>query len=391
MAFILSSHNVFDYLIEHGLCDPKEQALSKVESRSSKNFNLLVTFPKNRHLLIKQELSNKVGKTDNELMTEWRVSEWLRAFPEIAHIRSLVSEAIHFNSSDSIIILNYLNHYCDLEDFYSQAQNLSTLIAERIGEVIATIHSQTFARNDYNDFLFADSQENDKKPNFLRGLERIRPGIFAQVTSDNLKFFELYQRYESFGQAIAKLKTDYQRRCLIHNDLKLNNILLNNQWQQSFSNTDASANSIIRIIDWEKCTWGDPAFDLGRIIASYLNIWLSSLVISTDIDLAVALQLATTRLEHIQPSINTLIKGYFRKFPEIIDAYPDFLRKVMQFTGMALLEKIQVGIHYHEPFGNRGICMLQVAKTLLCEPEQSLSIIFGTTASELSDIHPIPA
>lgn len=391
MTFVLSSYNVFDYLIEHGICDPKEQSLSKIESRSSKNFNLLVTFSNNGHLLIKQERYNKEGKTNNEFVKEWRFREWLSAFPEVAHIRSLISEVIHFDPSCYIIILNYLENYCDLEDFYNQEQNLTTAIAQQIGKAIATVHSKTFENDDYKKFLFPDSQKLDKTPNFLHGLEKVRSGIFAQVTSDNLKFFKLYQRYESFGQAIAKLKNAYQRRCLIHNDLKLNNILLNNQWQQSLSNTDASANTIIRVIDWERCTWGDPAFDLGRIIASYLNIWLSSLILSTDIDLAIALRLATTPLEQIQPSINALIQGYFQTFPEIIDAYPNFLIKVMQFTGMALLEKIQIRIRYHEPFGNRGVCMLQVAKTLLCEPEQSLSIIFGTTASELSDIRPIPA
>ncbi|MGJ5674937.1 MAG: phosphotransferase [Nostochopsis sp.] len=391
MTFLLSADNVFNYLIEHGLCTPKEQELSKVDSRSSKNFNLLVSFPDNRHLLIKQERYHKEGKTDNEFMKEWRIHEWLTTVREVAYIQSMISEAIHFNPNDSIIIFNYLNDYWDLEDYYAQEQDLHTVIVEKIGEVIATIHNKTFEHDDYKKYLFADSQEIDIKPNFLHGLERIRPGIFAQVTSDNLKFFKLYQRYESFGEAIAKLKTAYQPCCLIHNDLKLNNILLNNQWRQSLANTDGSASSMIRVIDWEKCTWGDPAFDLGIIIASYLNIWLSSLIISTDIDLVTALQLATTTLEHIQPSINALIKGYFRKFPEIIDTYPDFLTKVMQFTGMALLEKIQVKIHYHEPFGNGSVCMLQVAKTLLCEPEQSLSIVFGITGSELINLRSIAA
>ncbi|MUH00739.1 phosphotransferase [Scytonema sp. UIC 10036] len=391
MTFFLSSHNVFNYLIEHGLCNQKEQTISKIESKSSKNFNLLVTFPNNRHLLIKQERYNKEGKTKNEFVKEWRFHKWLLAFPEVADIKELISEVIHFDPSRFIIIFNYLDNYCDLEDFYNQEQNLPTSIASEIGKAIATVHSKTFESNVYKFFFLSDSQELEKTPNFLHGLEKLKPEIFARVTSDNFKFFKLYQRYESFGEAIAKLKNTYQRRCLIHNDLKLNNILLNNQWQRSLSNTDASANSIIRIIDWERCTWGDPAFDLGRIIASYLNIWLSSLIVSTDIDLAIALQLATTPLEKIQPSINALIQGYFQKFPEIIDTYPNFLLKVMQFTGMALLEKIQIRIRYHEPFGNRGVCMLQVAKTLLCEPERSLPIIFGTTASELSDLRPISA
>ena len=54
MVFLLGSQNVFEYLIEQGLGEPKEQ-LSQIQEKSGKNFNLLVIFPNNRHLLIKQE------------------------------------------------------------------------------------------------------------------------------------------------------------------------------------------------------------------------------------------------------------------------------------------------------------------------------------------------
>ena len=166
----------------------------------------------------------------------------------------------------------------------------------------------------------------------------------------------------------------------MHNDLKLNNILLHNQWQQ----VSASSGNIVRLIDWESCTWGDPAYDLGTIIASYLKIWLESLAISTAIDVESALRLAITPLEQLQPSIAALTKAYLHNFPEIIQRRPDFLKLVVQFSGYGLIEKIQARIQYQEPFGNTGICMLQVAKTLLCYPMQSIPTVFGTTADQLS-------
>jgi len=175
-----------------------------------------------------------------------------------------------------------------------------------------------------------------------------------------------------------------QNSSLTHNDLKLNNILLQVEWEQALSKAEPLGHSIVRLIDWEKCTWGDPAFDLGTIIADYLTFWLSSLVVSTSIDVETALRLATTPLELLQPSIAAIIRAYFNTFPEIIKRRPDFLRRVVQFTGFGLIETIQAKLQYQEPFGNMGICMLQVAKTLLCRPEQSIPTIFGLTASELT-------
>jgi thiamine kinase-like enzyme len=384
MTFLLSSHNIFKYLIKKGICEPTELPPSQIKSKSAKNFNLLVDFANDRHLLVKQERFYDAKVINNEFTEEWRIHQWLKTFSEVNHISSMISEAIFFDDKNSIIIFNYLANYCDLDDYYTRENNFVTIIAEQIGKAIATIHRCSLDREDYQQFLFLDNPKITQNPNFLRGLRKIKPEVFAWVTNDNLKFFKLYQRYASFEQAIAQLQTVYQRRCLIHNDFKLSNILLDLQWQRSLTDRDSLSQNMVRLIDWEKCTWGDPGHDLGRIIASYLDLWLSSLVVSTDIDIATALRLAKTPLESIQPSINALIKAYFDHFPEILIIFPDFLTRVIQFTGLALFERVQINVDYHEPFGNRGVCMLQVAKTLLCNPEQSLSTIFGSTVSELT-------
>ncbi|MRV21690.1 phosphotransferase, partial [Staphylococcus aureus] len=132
----------------------------------------------------------------------------------------------------------------------------------------------------------------------------ISPEVFGQVPADGLKFFALYQRYDSLGKAIAELATAFEPCCLTHNDLKLNNILLHNDWEQDISKAEQSSNRVIRLIDWERGAWGDPAFDLGMLIASYLQIWLSSLVVSKSIDVEESLRLAMTPLDVLQPSIS---------------------------------------------------------------------------------------
>jgi hypothetical protein len=402
MKFLLSSENVFEYLLEQGLGDTKEQELSEIKLKSGKNFNLLVSFANDRHLLVKQERHDLKGQTKGEFLKEWRIHEFLQKFPELSHIRPLITEAIHFDPSRSIIVFNYLNDYCDLSNFYIEEQIFPTAIAAEIGVLLAAIHRTTLDHQEYKDFLAGADISIDKTPNFLRRLKRIGTEVFGEVCADALKFFELYQRYESFGQAIAELNTAFEPCCLTHNDLKLNNILLHLDWVQTFSKAERSplasqtepgnqrGDPILRLIDWERWNWGDPAFDLGSAIASYLRIWLTSLVINTDLDVETALRLAITPLETLQPSIVALTKTYFDRFPEIISRRPDFLRRVVQFTGFALIKKIQTTIQYQEPFGNIGICMLQVAKTLLCHPEQSIPIIFGTTASELTCLSCLP-
>lgn len=203
------------------------------------------------------------------------------------------------------------------------------------------------------------------------------------VPPDCLKFFILYQRYSSLGEAVAELKDAWHPCCLTHNDLKLNNILIDKDWERSPKQLDEG---MLRLIDWERCAWGDPAFDLGTIIASYLQLWLSSLVVASSIQIEESLRLAETPLELLQPSILAIAKAYLSNFPMILEYRPDFLRRVMQFTGLGLIHQIESIMQYQKLFGNTGICMLQVAKTLLCRPEQSIFTVFGTRFGKFSKL-----
>jgi hypothetical protein len=390
MTLLLNSQNVFKYLLGQNISTQKEPDLSQIELKLAKNFNLLLSLQDGRKLLVKQERHNREGQTAGEFLNEWRIQEFSQRFPELSYVRPLLPEVVHFNANDSVIVFNYLNDYCDLADFYTKENVFPSAIATEIGTTLATIHRATFNRQEYQDFFSQNSEDVqiDQTPKFARGLEKISPEIFGQVPADGLKFFALYQRYDSLGKAITELATAFEPCCLTHNDLKLNNILLHNDWEQVLSKVKPSSNSVIRLIDWERGNWGDPTFDLGMLIASYLQIWLSSLVVSKSIDIEESLRLAMTPLEQLQPSITALTRAYLGNFPEILEHRPDFLRRVVQFSGLALIQQIQAMLQYQKSFGNTGICMLQVAKTLLCRPQQSMPTVFGVAESELTRLSP---
>ncbi len=382
MSFVLSNQNVFDYLVKRKILTSDMEAQCQIERKYAKNFNLLVNLPDNRKILVKQEPHNREGKTAGEFQREWRIQEFIETFPQLSQMKPWLSEKIDFDADNSIIVFNYLDNYRDLIDFYGNENIFPLVIAENIGTILAKIHRLTLDNQDYQDFL-QNKQNKDNKsadtPHLVRKLERIGPEIFGLVPSDGLKFFALYQRYDSLGKAIAELGDSITPCCLTHNDLKLNNILLANDWQQAESALIAGEESknIIRFIDWERCGWGDPAFDLGSLIGSYLHIWLSSLITSKAMTIDESLRMATTPLEIIQPSLGAIATSYLDNFPEITDRRPDFWKRVVQFAGWNLIGSIQSTLQYQKSFENTGICMLQVAKSLLCRPEQSMTTIIN--------------
>jgi hypothetical protein len=375
MAFRLNNKNVFDYICQESFCTPQEQVT--VEQVGAKNFNLLLTLhTSGRKLFVKQERSTKHG-TAGELQREWQFHEFLRQFSELSCIYSWVPEVLHFDVDNSIVIHNYLDSYRDLLDFYTKENSFPTEIATHLGTILAGVHRATLNRDDYKDFLSGnDSTTTYHISDFTHSLDRVEPEIFGSVPNDGIKFFILYQRYKTLSQAVAQLSESSVSCCVTHNDLKLNNVLVDKDWHHS--------KAPVRLLDWERSGWGDPASDLGAMICSYLQFWLNSLVISRNLTLEESLSLATTPLEQIQPSIAAMTTAYIGSFPEICQYRTDFLLRSIQFAGLGLIQQIQAMIQYQKTFGNGGIAMLQVAKSLLCYPAKLAPTVFGAAAEQLN-------
>lgn len=386
MTIWLNSKNVLEYLIAKGLSNRGEETSVQIEAKNAKNFNLLLIFPDSCQFLVKQKSYRQNQKTTGGFVREWRIQSFLQQFPELSYLRSWLPELLYFDPDNAIMVINYLGDYQDLSDFYDREKIFPTAIPKVIGTILGKIHCQTSDNQDYQEFFGFNSESKIGNPigshrifESVRRCERVSPEVFAQVSADGLKFYTLYQRYDSLRNAIAELDANYEACCLTHNDLKLNNILLANNWQQETSGNIISC----KLIDWEFSDWGDPALDLGSLIASYLRIWLDRLVIGQSIPIEEALHFAETPLTLLQPSLMSLANAYVQNFPQILERRPDFWRRVVQFSGLSLIRAIRSTLHYHNIFGNSGICMLQVAKTLLCSPEESLPMVFGIEESEL--------
>jgi hypothetical protein len=411
MTTILDTNNIFEYLSDRNYCNLADRAVSKVTAIPAKNFNLLINFADDNNLLIKQEPHDCDGETYGEFLAAWQIQQLVKSFPEFGHkIEDSLPELLHFDSENSILIVRYLADYCDLYDYYIEQNKFPIEIARSIGQLLATIHSQTFQRTEYQDFLanfsmgisaadlafesqmksLVDEQKEPENQNsiasipqskgyankMIHRLSRITPQVFEEVPQECLQFFKLYQRFPDLAQSIGDLSDSITPSCLVHNDLKINNILLALDWESPSS-------KVIRSIDWERAAWGDPAFDLGCILGSYLEIWLDGLVINNTLSINESLQLATTPLELIQPSLFNLVKSYLDGFPEIIAARPDYLDRAIQFAGLSLIHRVEINIQVDRIFGNHGIVLLQVAKQLLCTPQAAMKTLFGNNFDRL--------
>ncbi|MFM7365276.1 MAG: phosphotransferase family protein [Cuspidothrix sp.] len=380
MLLTLSSLNVIQYLHKAGLCSPEDDTAYKsvLPENSNKNCNLLVILADHRQLLIKQDRNINHSQNYHELFNEWLFHQLLQKFPVLGNIGAIASSLLQFDQENSILVRSYLSEYAELGKFYQHRSIFPTEIASAIGTTLAGLHRATFNKREYRDFM-STAPAGQIRYNFYnpaQGLPSINPEIFGTIPTEALEFYRLYQRCESLDSAIADLAYDWKPSCLTHNDLHLSNILVHSRWEQL-------DNCLVRVIDWEACTWGDPAFDLGTLLASYLKIWLSSLIVDPTLELEESLNLAMIPLEVLQPSILALTRAYLGTFPRILASHPDFIVRVVKFAGLALIQQIQNQTQCQKHFDNSSLCMFKVANNLLTIPEKSVLTIFGISESEI--------
>jgi 5-methylthioribose kinase len=184
MKIILDTHNVFEYLNTLGYCQVDDRQTSQVTLISAKNFNLLINFANGKNLLIKQERYNFKGKTKGEFWAAWQMKQFVEYFPAFGRLISgHLPELLHFDPENSILVVNFLADYSDLHCYYTNANHFPVEIARSIGNLLATMHSQTFQKVEYQQFFNDRSSQRVSYAaiNIINRLSRITPQVFQKV------------------------------------------------------------------------------------------------------------------------------------------------------------------------------------------------------------------
>ncbi|NEO77965.1 hypothetical protein [Moorena sp. SIO4G3] len=385
----LSYNFFFKYLIDSNICKKKELEDITVEIKDSKPGHWLLNLADGSKLVVKQEPAYRIHNSSNLTSHEQHIYQLLTSYPNLVNTSSLLPEVVHFDRENWILVYKSLADYITLESYYEAlssesydqtCKSFSTSVAELVGKSLAKLHLETVKfQDEYKNFMKEVNEENClyQFPYQEYILDILWHESLFKLPAEGFRFFDFYQRDDNLRKTVKHLVDHHQRCCLTHNNLQLNKILIPRQWEKRLS--EYSDQNLLQLIDWERWNWGDPACDLGTAIAGYLVLWLNSIAVHPAIKLEESLQLATIPLEVIRPSMVVMIQTYMQTFSKVLEERSDFIKRVIQFAGLALIYKIVENILYHKDFNNQEICMLQVAKSLLCKPEKSLSSIFGVT------------
>lgn len=363
MAIKLNYKNLFDYLIDAAICQKQDLDSLKVDV-NSKTFHWLIELNQNQgKLFVKQLPHFSTLDNDVRISKEWKLYNFLQSHKALNYTSSLIPEVLHFDDSNSILIYKCPNDSITLQSFYENQTTFPIALAELVGTTLAKLHSQTMSSQECYTFLteLEECKLNyqllypDYLSNYL--ISRIEPESLKKTQAVCWRFLGIFQQSEAVREIVTELVLNHRHCCLTHNNIQFQKIFIPGHWEKLKSEIQDSDKSLIKIVDWEACNWGDPACDLGKAILGYFLFWLNSMIVHPAIDIKKSIQLATIPLEVVRPSIVAMTKAYINTYPKILEDYPDFLKRVIQFIALSHQE-----LYFF------------IAAQLLCKPEKFLSI-----------------
>jgi thiamine kinase-like enzyme len=376
VAFYLESLKIFDHNLNIIEILPG--------NGSRKNFGLLIKLENNIRLLVKQERPTLNGSISKELVNEWSFQTLINKSQQYCDLKNVVNEILNYDEINGIAVYLYLDNYQELYSSVLAKGIVQVKISEWLGQSIALVHSKTFQREDAYDKITAPGSFWDRSYSAINLLRtRLTPEIISVVPSDYIKFMSLYQRYSSLENARLQAVEKWSPCCIVHNDLNVTNILIHEDWT-NITASDKAASGAIKIIDWERASWGDPILDLGSVTANYVLLWLTSMTIDPSMSLDQTIHSATTTLKDIRPSLEKLLQSYLQTFPTILQYASDFFTRLVQYIGISIIIHIQSKIEQTKQLTNSDIYALQTAKTLLCQPELSFQHLYNVSPKEYS-------
>nr|WP_282453051.1 phosphotransferase [Brasilonema octagenarum] len=368
-------------MISVGICKKDDLDDLKVDV-NSKSFDWVIDIPQNQEkLFVKQTPDYKSLDHDVRIEKEWKLYNFLQSHKNLDYASSLTPEVLHFDESNSILIYKCPNDSITLQSFYENQEAFPIALAELLGTTLAKLHSQTMSFQECHTFLteLEESKLNYQLPypdslsDYL--ISRIEPESLKKTQAVSWRFLGIFQQSDAVREIVTELVLNHRHCCLTHNNIQFHKIFIPRHWEKLESEIQDTDKSLIKIIDWEACSWGDPACDLGKAILGYFLFWLNSMIVHPAIDIKKSIQLATIPLEVVRPSIVAITKAYINTYPKILEDYPDFLKRVVQFAGLGLIYQLlaEFQLQPEIALSHQGLYFF-IATQLLCKPEKFLSI-----------------
>jgi Phosphotransferase enzyme family len=279
----------------------------------------------------------------------------------------------HFDSADSILLLEFITNAQDIREYHTRRGAFSTTIARALGQALAVLH-----RLDVSSIR--STTNTTFAPHFPWALTMHRPGvgIFQDTSAANMHLVRILQNTPGFTSALDRLCETWRSDSLVHNDIKWDNCLV-------FSRSSSPRDIGLKLVDWEFARLGDSDWDAGSVFSNYLSFWLFSIPVSGEEPPDRFLELAVYPLERMQPAIRAFWKAYVRGMSFTRAQTEEHLLRATQYAAVRLLQTGYEHMQRASQLSGNIICLLQLSLNIIQRPFEAIAHLLGISLPSRGD------
>ncbi len=260
-----------------------------------------------------------------------------------------------FAPAQGMLALDWILGGETLHHFHRRTQEYPSALAQQVGAGLGFLHRMS--RQSRSSFALADTFRDDA--DLIDCFLRMRPDFYARLSSVGIDFFASVQA-DAPAMAGLKLLSEQQHRetesALLHGDMRQAN-LLRAPKGKSFG---------VVYLDWELSFWGDPARDLGSLLADYVLGWLAPEHRSEV--------LARPALAEFS---RAMLKGYGGAREAGFQFDANFQFRIVRWIGAALLIAVYGISHYEQVLDTRANAIARHALDMLGRPNDWPHLLWG--------------
>jgi hypothetical protein len=339
---------VAKYLLNAGLLSSRDIVTGKVEITSTvyRNQVFVLTCSSRNNLWIK---TPAIDRNDPIARLERRFYRHVLSCPEA--FDGLVPSCILSSERDATLVLALLEGYTSVDSILLQSISTKVLteVGTEIGSALATFHrcAQGFEAHSSIPWVFDLAKPSI---NFL-----------ASASRAHLQIINIIQTYLSVP--LEQLRSEWSPTASIHGDVKRENIMIRH----------ASVPFNIRLVDFETVQRGDPAWDIGGALQSFLKLWAAAKGTHQQGSDSVILQRIALLCKNLVTAY--LSAGEYIKAPGL------FRRRCIAFAGLRLIQTVYEGCHFLSRVPEHQVQLLQLAYNLIKDPARAWRALMGGDVS----------
>jgi hypothetical protein len=339
---MIEQSDVAHYLLSLGVVKPRaivDEDFTVVDA-SRRNCVFLARTRSGPTLVVKQAMSGDGSALAREAAV-------LRQLAGVAELAGHVPTVVRFES-DCLV----LRTPGGARDWSEHQGRFARIPARILGRVLAALHG---LRTDLPDTSIWGLQLPEPPHELVLDLSAGAQDLLARI-----------QASEFVCERLAELSRADSDRRIVHGDLRWENCL-------ALPAPGARRRTRVLLVDWELAGRGDPAFDVGSVLAEYLRVWVGSVPIVEPVDPGRLVTRARHPLASMRPAIHAFWSAY--RPPN-----PPSLRRVIELGAVRLLqtaiERAQ-GLSFPSA---HVVTLVQLADNMLRRPDDAAATLLGLQA-----------